>query len=317
VVIRSIPVDVHGQAQAGIELSVNAQERSLMSELPLTPKERVALREAIRYLDSPSLLMRFANIAGVPAQKLLELAPAKLTTITDDALRKAMDWSIATLPASSNFNSLENAHKSSRSKALWHRVAATVAGGIGGAFGLPGLAVELPLTTLILFRSIASIANELGEDLSEPHVRLECLTVFSMGGPNPNNDSMDSAYLSSRLTMAGLVREASAFMVGRSPQAIAEALAKGSAPKLLALISKIGAQFNIVVSQKFLAQSVPVVGGVSGAVINNAFAGHFNTVAKHHFTIREMERRYGEASIQQQLKLISDEIKRKEMGIEF
>lgn len=280
-----------------------------MPDPKLSSTEFEKLREAIAYLDSPSLLMRLANIAGVPAQKLLELAPAKVTEITDDALRKAMDWSIATVTTSAKFNELENAHRMSRSNAFWHRLAATVSGGVGGAFGLAGLAIELPLTTVIMFRSIASIAKELGQDLNDPSVRLECLSVFSMGGAKPSDDSMDSAYLSSRLTMASLIREASSFLAGRTPQAVADALAKGSAPKLLALISRIGAQFNIVVSQKFLAQSVPLIGGVSGALINNAFAGHFNTVARHHFTIREMERRYGEEAVQMLIRRISVDIR--------
>ena len=82
---------------------------------------------------------------------------------------------------------------------MWHRFAATVTGGLGGTFGLASLSVELPLTTRLLFRSIASIAAESGADVREPSTRLDCLTVFSHGGPSPDDDSTDSTYISIEL----------------------------------------------------------------------------------------------------------------------
>ena len=78
---------------------------------------------------------------------------------------------------------------------------------------------------------------------------------------------------------------------------MAEALARGTAPPLLQFIGRVAAQFNVAVSQKFLAQSLPVVGGVTGAAINAAFTDHFNAVARYHFGIRALERRHGEEPI--------------------
>lgn len=251
--------------------------------------------------------MKLANLAGMPAQKLIECAPAKVSNITDAALHKAMDWSIATVTVLPNYDELEDAYNTNGWSAFWHRLAATASGGIGGAFGLAGLAFELPVTTGIMFRSIASIAKELGQDLNDPSTRLECLSVFALGGPSPNDDAMDSAYVSSRMAMTYLVKEAAEFMATRTPQAVADALARGTAPQLVALITRIASQFNIVVSQKFIAQSLPLIGSASGAAINNAFAGHFNTVAKHHFTILEMERRYGIETVRCELQKLSNE----------
>lgn len=281
-----------------------------MPSSSLTPKDIQTLREAITYLDSPSFLMKLANLAGLPAQKLIECAPAPVINITNAAIRKAIDWSIATVTASPNYDELEDAYNTSGWSAFWHRLAATVSGGIGGAFGLPGLAIELPVTTGIIFRSIASIAKELGQDLNDPSTRLECLAVFALGNPTPNDDAMDSAYVSSRMAMTYLVKEAAEFIATRTPEAVADALAKGTAPKLVAFITKIASQFNIVVSQKFIAQAVPAIGIATGAAINNAFTGHFNTAAKHHFTILEMERRYGIETIGGELRKLSSEIKR-------
>ena len=59
-------------------------------------------------------------------------------------------------------------------------------GAIGGAFGFAALAVELPISTTILLRSIAEIARAEGEDLSRPEARLACLEVFALGGQKPD-----------------------------------------------------------------------------------------------------------------------------------
>jgi hypothetical protein len=38
-------------------------------------------------------------------------------------------------------------------------------GGVGGLFGLPALAIELPISTTIMLRSIADIARSEDEDI--------------------------------------------------------------------------------------------------------------------------------------------------------
>ena len=59
------------------------------------------------------------------------------------------------------------------------------------------------------------------------------------------------------------------------------------------LVAQIGNHFGVVVSQKLVAQSVPLIGGAGGAAINYAFADHFQTIACGHFTILRLERQYG------------------------
>ena len=53
-----------------------------------------------------------------------------------------------------------------------------------------------------MFRSTGSIAADFGEDLSDPAVQLQCLAVFSQGGPSPDDDAMESTYLTARVGMA-------------------------------------------------------------------------------------------------------------------
>lgn len=58
----------------------------------------------------------------------------------------------------------------------------------------------------------------------------------------------------------------------------------------LKLIGQIAERFGVVVSQKTVAQTVPLVGAVSGAVINLTFTEHFLTLARGHFAVRRLER---------------------------
>lgn len=79
-----------------------------------------------------------------------------------------------------------------------HKLSVAITGTAGGLLASPELALELPVTTTLMFRSIASIAREFGEDLSEPEVRLQCLTVFCLGGAGSSDDAMESAYTVAR-----------------------------------------------------------------------------------------------------------------------
>ena len=56
-------------------------------------------------------------------------------------------------------------------------------------------------------------------------------------------------------------------------------------------------RFSIVVSEKAAAQAVPVIGALGGALINSVFIGHFQDVARGHFVIRRLERKYGAALV--------------------
>lgn len=66
------------------------------------------------------------------------------------------------------------------------------------------------------------------------------------------------------------------------------------APALVRFVAQIGTQFGVAVSQKFVAQTVPLIGAAGGAAINYAFADHFQAIARGHFTVMRLERRYGE-----------------------
>jgi hypothetical protein len=194
------------------------------------------------------------------------------------ALRRALEVALATLRAGQ------------RAPANWtHRVAVGLTGATGGMLGVAGLAVELPITTAIMLRSIADQARAHGEDLDRPATRLECLTVFSLGGPSTDDDAAESAYFATRFALAGALREASAYA--------AAGAAVGTAPPLVRLVAQIAARFGLAVEEKALAQLLPVIGALGGAAVNTVFMRHFQEMADAHFTVRELERSYGAEAV--------------------
>jgi len=66
---------------------------------------------------------------------------------------------------------------------------------------------------------------------------------------------------------------------------------------LLNDITQIASRFGFVVSQKVAAQTIPVIGALGGAAVNYAFIDHFQSIARGHFTVRRLERKYGKEII--------------------
>jgi hypothetical protein len=168
----------------------------------------------------------------------------------------------------------------------FHKAMAALSGAAGGAFGIASLPIELPFSTAIMLRSIGDIARSQGEDLSNPETALACLEVFALGSHNQSGDFMESGYFAVRGLLAKSVTEAGRYLIERGA-------ADEAAPVLLRLISQIASRFGVVVSQKVVAQTVPVLGAAGGAAINYAFINHFQTIAHGHFTVRRLERIYG------------------------
>jgi len=272
-----------------------------MQTATLPQRELQFLNEAAQYLEKPSFLMRIADMVGQPLEKLASsVVPDKVAQVGTNALKKAMEWASTTVPTQSEIEDDFRTSVNAASKTgTMHKIATAAAGAVSGFIGLPGVLIELPLTTGLMFRSIASIAQSFGQDIRNPEVRLECLSIFSQGGPNPDDDAMESTYLTTRLAMTALIQDASRFLAGASAKEVSEAVARGTAPTLVRFITRVAAQFNVVVSEKVIAQGLPVIGAGTGAFINAAFSDHFNSVARYHFGMRKLEREYGTEVVQE------------------
>lgn len=172
-----------------------------------------------------------------------------------------------------------------------HKAMAALSGAVGGAFGLATLAVELPVSTTLMLRSIAQIAREEGEDIETPEGALACVQVFALGGRGGSGTGLaESGYFAVRTALAKTMSEAARY-------AGSKALLDEAAPALIRFSAQIAARFGIVVSQKVAAQAVPILGALGGAAVNTAFMNHFQSTARGHFTIRRLERAYGKESV--------------------
>jgi hypothetical protein len=270
----------------------------------LTPDDRQFISRAAFYLENPGFLIRMANLLGQPLEVFARVVPRRVHEVAENALKRTMDLAIRTIPAAEGDDGgTRQAETSSFWSGLRHTLATAATGTAGGLFGLAGLAVELPVSTGLMFRSIARIAGDFGEDLANPETRLECLTIFSYGAPSKVDEGGESSYLTTRLGLAVVVRQAAQFVARSSAEEVAGAVAKGTAAALVRLIAEVAARFNLVVSEKLIAQSVPVVGAVGGGLINAAFSDHFNTVARYHFGLRKLERHYGADAVQEAYRL--------------
>jgi len=245
----------------------------------LSYEDQEALRCAKALLENPSLAAKITGLIGMPIEKALNLLPDKWAEVVNGATRKSLETALQaallTLDDTPQPNSWE----------FLHKLAVAVTGAGGGAFGLAGVPVELPLSTTIMLRSIADIARSEGERLRTPGAKLACLEVFALGGRSKSDDASESAYFLIRGALAKSVSEAAGYMTER-------ALVEEGAPAIVRFITQLATRFGVNVSQKVAAQAVPVIGAAGGVVINVLFIDHFQEMARGHFIIRRLERTY-------------------------
>lgn len=244
----------------------------------MTPQERRELAYAKSLLENPGLTARLAQVLGSPIEKGFKMLPPNASEMvqkaTRMALNKALDVAIATIGT-------KNARGSSE---RFHKLLVGASGGIGGAFGLASLPVELPLSTAIMLRSIADIARSEGHDLRSVEVKLNCLEVFALGAKG--DSAAESGYWAVRTALARAVADAASY-------AAQKGVLDKTAPAMVRLMSGIAARFGIVVSEEAAAKAVPIIGAASGSVINVLFIDHFQDMARGHFIVRRLERKYG------------------------
>jgi hypothetical protein len=252
----------------------------------LSQADHAALKTAVKYLESPNFAAKLADYAGVPVNRVLGLLPKtankQLSGLVRTAVMRGLDVAIDTLDD-------EPAAK----PATWFSsFLVGVTGGFSGVFGFAALAVELPLTTTLMLRSIAEIARHEGEDLSQIESRLACLEVFAFGtkrGP----ENLDVGYYAARALIGKYTSDVAALMMERGA-------IDASAPVVASMVGEIVSRFGLVVSDKVAAGAVPIIGAIGGASVNVIFMDHFQRIARGHFTLRRLERTYGAASIRQQ-----------------
>ena len=239
------------------------------------------LRAARALLENPGIAAQLANLVGAPLEHVMEKRlPAPATKLVNALVRKVLEQSLRAAVATLGRQAAPPARPRT------HAVAAAATGAAGGAFGFAGLAVELPLTTTLILRSIAEIARAEGEPLDDPATTLACFEVLTMGGRASRDDGAESGYFAARAVLAHQVAAAAEYV------AVHGLVGKGG-PVIVQLLAAIASRFSVNVSQKLALQAVPIVGAATGATLNALFMRHFQAMARGHFTVRRLERLHG------------------------
>lgn len=249
--------------------------------MEFTAEHRAELVAAKTALERPGLAITLANYVGSPIELAFSALPApvakRVGSVTRKSLQAALKLALATMR--------RRDHRTTSADRL-HKVATATSGAVGGFFGLAALAVELPLSTTLMLRSIADIARSEGEDLGDPDSALACLEVFALGGRSAADDAAESAYFLVRVEMAREVARATDYLLRKG-------VIDAGAPALAQFVSRVAARFAIPVSQKTALQALPLVGALGGAAMNTLFTHHYQGMARGHFTVRRLERLYG------------------------
>ncbi len=254
------------------------------------------LRRAVALLEAPTITARMASLVGTPLEFAVRALPDSVSGRIHGAVEAALYRS-----AQVALWSMDNAPGRGAST-RWHKLAAATTGAVGGAFGFAALFVELPVSTTIMMRAVADVARSEGFDLSEPGTQQACLEVFALGGKSGKDDASETGYYLARGFTADVMRHLSAELAGRSlaGQGLTGGIGSKEAGKWLAkLVEKVATRFGVVVTEKFAAQAVPIVGAATGAALNTMFTDYYQDMARGHFIVRRLERRYGEDAVRE------------------
>jgi hypothetical protein len=248
--------------------------------MQITAKDIDTIKQCKTALESESIAMRLSKIAGAPVDALLGHLPKgageAISKAINKSLREATGWAFTTTGTKQLPILRED----------WvHKVAVVLTGAAGGAVGLASTLVELPISTMLMLRSIGCIAEEEGLNMRDMKTRLGCVSILAMGADPTKVEGDETGYWVTRKTMGALVTQA------------AEWTGAGAAPKLATFVVEIGKRFGIVITNKVAVQLAPAIGACTGAMINHFFLEHYQSVAHAHFSIERLCLKYDERSV--------------------
>ena len=255
------------------------------------------LQDAVRFFESDSFFKRISSKINVPVEGLMSKIPDGLGDKIDQASRIAVAkaLSIAVMTISNNKNFSKESDPLKKSKGWLHKSLAGVSGALGGSMGLASMLMELPISTGIILRSIASIASEFGEDINDPDVLVECMCVFGFGsqGRSPErSDETSTSYYLEKMALSKAAIDAKSFLGSYNAKQTLKSIEMASAPAIMNFVTAVANRFKINITYKGIFKSVPVFGALSGAAVNVAFTDYYMDVAKFHFGLRALSRNY-------------------------
>lgn len=239
-----------------------------MTDSPLTKQNQIEIEAlAKRYSDANGLMMKLVNLAAGKLESGLSVLPAGVKKQLDDVTKLALKASYE----AAAWTNVDTGSRGIMSRAAGklsgdqvHKAAAVATGAAGGLGGVGTTVVEIPVTISLIFRSVQNIAAQYGEDPSSTEVKLECIKVFGTGAISGDLDDIDTGFVGAKIIITG-----------------------GAAEKLIASIAP---KFAAMMTNKLAAQTVPVLGAITGAGINYAFVEYYQQMAHVRFGLRKVIR---------------------------
>lgn len=256
-----------------------------------------AIKKAKLAMEDIGTIMKGLNKFGSKLESGINQIPPK----QQDWLQKQVNHSLMYV-VKSNLFTMQSGKAFKKPSDKTYKALVTSTGAASGMLGSASIvgtiifASELIISTKFMMRSILDIARSNGEDLQSLDTQMACMQVFALGGNSKDDDGLETFYYSMRIALSSAAKGASSFVAKNGIQNLNKLLLASSNP-LIKLVGIIAARFSIQVSEKFIAQSLPVLGALGGGTINFVFINHFQTMAKAHFTIRRLERKYGESLV--------------------
>lgn len=261
----------------------------------LSPEDAIVLQNAKRNMEQIGWAMKGLNKMGNLIESRIQLLPQK-----QQKWLQQISYNVLHTIVKTNLFSMKNTRANTVPSNMIYKALVTSSGALGGALGATAFVVDLTVATKLMMRSIMDIARSEGEDLNELDTQLACLQVFALGGKTKHDDSLDTGYYATRVAMSSTVKGATKV----SSKAIASVL-KGTGNPILRMVAIVASRFSVQVSEKFVAQAIPIIGALGGASINLAFIQHFQNMAHAHFSIRRLERKYGESLVRENYESVS------------
>ena len=265
----------------------------------MSPDDLISLMKAKREMENIGLVMKTMNRIGGSIETGLKRIPSKQQQWLQSKVNETL-----LLLVKSNLATMQKGNAFKKPSSATYKALVTSTGALSGIFGSTtglGTAIftsELIISTKFIMRSIMDIARSEGEDLYDPETQMACLQVFALGGDSKDDDGLETSYYTSRYVMDAAVKNATSYIAKNGIGGLNKLFA-GSSNPLLKLISSIASRFTVQVSEKFVAQAVPIIGAAGGGSINFLFIHHFQKMARAHFTIRRLERKYGQEAVKQ------------------
>jgi hypothetical protein len=252
----------------------------------LPPEDWKSLAHAKYLLETPDLTARMAHLIGAPIESTFQRMPAGWRNVvhktTHSSLMAALKLAVKSMG--------DPAWKPSSDR--FHKILSGTSGAIGGAFGFAAVAIELPISTTLILRSIADIARSEQHDLTDLQTRLACMEVFALGGNTTSDDAAENGYWVVRATLAKSLSEAAIHFTRKG-------ILDETAPVMVRLISAIASKFGIIISEQLAAKVIPLIGATTGSAINLLFMNHFQKMARGHFILRRLESTHGISTVRE------------------